>query len=37
MTTAEAPARSLDFIREIIEEDLRSGKHRDLRRDRPAF
>ncbi len=26
MTTGEAP-RSLDFIREIVEEDLRSGKH----------
>jgi glutaminyl-tRNA synthetase len=27
MTTTDAPARSLDFIREIVEEDLRSGKH----------
>jgi len=27
MTTIDAPARSLDFIREIVEEDLRSGKH----------
>jgi len=27
MTTTESPARSLDFIREIVEEDLRSGKH----------
>ena len=27
MTIAEAPERSLDFIREIIEEDLRRGKH----------
>jgi glutaminyl-tRNA synthetase len=27
MTTTEAPSRSLDFIREIVEEDLRSGKH----------
>ena len=27
MTTTEAPARNLDFIREIVEEDLRSGKH----------
>jgi glutaminyl-tRNA synthetase len=27
MTTTEAPARTLDFIREIVEEDLRSGKH----------
>jgi len=27
MTTTEAPARSLDFIREIVEEDLRTGKH----------
>jgi glutaminyl-tRNA synthetase len=25
--TTEAPARSLDFIREIVEEDLRTGKH----------
>ncbi|HUP50800.1 MAG TPA: glutamine--tRNA ligase/YqeY domain fusion protein [Thermoanaerobaculia bacterium] len=29
MTTAEA-ARSLDFIREIIEEDLRTGKHQTV-------
>ncbi|HYO79542.1 MAG TPA: glutamate--tRNA ligase family protein, partial [Thermoanaerobaculia bacterium] len=27
MTTTEAPARQLDFIREIVEDDLRSGKH----------
>jgi glutaminyl-tRNA synthetase len=27
MTTEAAPARTLDFIREIIEEDLRQGKH----------
>ena len=27
MTTTEAPSRQLDFIREIVEEDLRSGKH----------
>jgi glutaminyl-tRNA synthetase len=27
MTTTEAPSRSLDFIREIVEEDLRTGKH----------
>ncbi|HYC60427.1 MAG TPA: glutamine--tRNA ligase/YqeY domain fusion protein [Thermoanaerobaculia bacterium] len=27
MTTTEVPTRSLDFIREIVEEDLRSGKH----------
>jgi glutaminyl-tRNA synthetase len=27
MTTAEAPPKNLDFIREIVEEDLRSGKH----------
>src|SRR6185436_1328156 len=25
--TTEAPSRSLDFIREIVEEDLRTGKH----------
>jgi len=25
--TTEAPARSLDFIREIVEQDLQSGKH----------
>ena len=25
--TTEAPPRSLDFIREIVEEDLRTGKH----------
>src|SRR6266852_7993911 len=25
--TTEAPPRSLDFIREIIEDDLRSGRH----------
>ncbi|HEV7766579.1 MAG TPA: glutamine--tRNA ligase/YqeY domain fusion protein [Thermoanaerobaculia bacterium] len=27
MTTTEAPPRSLDFIREIVEDDLRNGKH----------
>ncbi|HEX8616263.1 MAG TPA: glutamine--tRNA ligase/YqeY domain fusion protein [Thermoanaerobaculia bacterium] len=27
MTTTEAPSRGLDFIREIVEDDLRSGKH----------
>jgi glutaminyl-tRNA synthetase len=27
MTTDTAPARSLDFIREIVEDDLRQGKH----------
>src|SRR3954468_22915640 len=27
MTTAEVPHPSLDFIREIVEEDLRTGKH----------
>ena len=27
MTVADAPSRSLDFIREIVEEDLKSGKH----------
>src|SRR5918993_5874787 len=27
ITTTEAPSRSLDFIREIVEEDLRTGKH----------
>ncbi|MFZ2490239.1 MAG: glutamine--tRNA ligase/YqeY domain fusion protein [Thermoanaerobaculia bacterium] len=25
--TSEAPTRSLDFLREIVEEDLRTGKH----------
>ncbi|MBV8516665.1 MAG: glutamine--tRNA ligase/YqeY domain fusion protein [Acidobacteria bacterium] len=30
MTTTEAPARALDFIREIVEEDLRSGKHQTV-------
>jgi glutaminyl-tRNA synthetase len=30
MTTTEAPPRSLDFIREIVEEDLRSGTHREI-------
>src|SRR5687767_15301085 len=25
--TTEAPVRNLDFIREIVEDDLRSGKH----------
>jgi glutaminyl-tRNA synthetase len=29
MTTTEAP-RSLDFIREIVEDDLRSGKHQSV-------
>ncbi len=27
MTTTESPSRQLDFIREIVEEDLRSGRH----------
>jgi glutaminyl-tRNA synthetase len=27
MTIPEAPSRSLDFIREIVEEDLRDGRH----------
>ena len=27
MTTTDAPARSLDFIREIVEDDLQSGRH----------
>jgi len=27
MTTEAAPARNLDFIREIVEDDLRQGKH----------
>jgi glutaminyl-tRNA synthetase len=27
MTTTEAPSRALDFIREIVEDDLRTGKH----------
>src|SRR5687768_10927268 len=27
MTTDTAPARNLDFIREIVEDDLRQGKH----------
>ena len=27
MTTTDAPVRQLDFIREIVEEDLRTGKH----------
>src|SRR3569832_2369865 len=30
MTTTEAPPRSLDFIREIVEEDLRSGRHQSV-------
>jgi glutaminyl-tRNA synthetase len=30
MTTTEVPARALDFIREIVEEDLRSGKHQTV-------
>ena len=25
--TSEAPPRNRDFIREIVEDDLRSGKH----------
>ena len=29
MTTVEAP-RSLDFIREIVEDDLRAGKHESV-------
>jgi glutaminyl-tRNA synthetase len=28
--TPEAPSRSLDFIREIVEEDLRTGKHQTV-------
>ncbi len=28
--TAEAPTRNLDFIREIVEEDLRSGKYKSV-------
>jgi glutaminyl-tRNA synthetase len=27
MTTTETPSRQLDFIREIVEEDLRAGRH----------
>ncbi|HET8796850.1 MAG TPA: glutamate--tRNA ligase family protein, partial [Thermoanaerobaculia bacterium] len=27
MSTTEAPPRTLDFIREIVEDDLKSGKH----------
>ncbi len=27
MTTTETPSRQLDFIREIVEEDLRTGRH----------
>ena len=30
MSATEAPARPLDFIREIVEEDLRSGKHQKV-------
>ncbi len=30
MTTEAAPARSLDFIREIVEEDLREGRHQTV-------
>src|SRR5688572_1723722 len=30
MTTTEAPSRNLDFIREIVEEDLRNGKHQQI-------
>src|SRR5712692_1208219 len=28
--TTEAPPRSLDFIREIVEDDLRSGRHQNV-------
>jgi glutaminyl-tRNA synthetase len=28
--TTESPKRPLDFIREIVEDDLRSGKHREV-------
>src|SRR5437762_12536942 len=28
--TTEAPARPLDFVREIIEDDLRSGRHQSV-------
>ncbi|HET7433357.1 MAG TPA: glutamine--tRNA ligase/YqeY domain fusion protein [Thermoanaerobaculia bacterium] len=30
MTTTEAPARARDFVREIVEEDLRAGKHKEV-------
>jgi glutaminyl-tRNA synthetase len=30
MTTEAAPTRSLDFIREIVEEDLRQGRHQTI-------
>ncbi|MGZ5445314.1 MAG: glutamine--tRNA ligase/YqeY domain fusion protein [Thermoanaerobaculia bacterium] len=30
MTTEAVPTRSLDFIREIVEEDLREGRHRTV-------
>ena len=30
MTTEAAPTRSLDFIREIVEEDLRGGRHQTV-------
>ena len=30
MTTTDAPVRQLDFIREIVEEDLRTGKHKTV-------
>ncbi len=30
MTTEAAPTRSLDFIREIVEEDLRQGRHQTV-------
>src|SRR5688500_15812628 len=30
MSTTEAPSRNLDFIREIVEEDLRTGKHTSI-------
>ena len=30
MTTEAAPTRSLDFIREIVEEDLREGRHQTI-------
>jgi len=30
MTTTDTPARSLDFVREIVEEDLRAGTHQTV-------
>ena len=30
MTATETPTRSLDFIREIIEEDLKTGRHKSV-------